>query len=113
VLGTVNYMAPEMLSSSAGGDIRSDVYSLGVTLFEILTRRLPFDGDDIGELAAHHRQDLPGDVRAQVPHLPTRAARLVHRILAKDPLRRPLPREVIDRLVRLEVETFDERYAVA
>ena len=113
VLGTVNYMAPEMLSSSAGGDTRSDVYSLGVALFEILTGRLPFDGDDIGELAAHHRQDLPGDVRAQVPHLPTRAARLVHRMLAKDALRRPLPREVIDRLIRLEVETFDERYAVA
>jgi len=110
VLGTVNYMAPEMLSSSSGGDIRSDVYSLGVTLFEILTGRLPFDIEDIGELAAHHRQNLLGDVRAQVPHLPTRAARLVHRMLAKEPLRRPPPHEVVDRLARLEVETFAERY---
>jgi serine/threonine-protein kinase len=110
VLGTLNYMAPEVLYSSRGGDIRSDVYSLGVTLFEMLTGHLPFDSEDVAELASQHRQDLPSDVRSLAPHVPTRAARLVHQMLAKEPLRRPLPRDVVQRLVQIEIETFAERY---
>ena len=51
VLGTINYIAPEMLFSALGGDHRSDIYSLGVTLFEMLTGRLPFDAQDVAELA--------------------------------------------------------------
>ncbi len=113
VLGTLNYMAPEVLYSSVGGDIRSDVYSLGVTLFEMLTGHLPFDSDDVAKLAAQHRQELPSDVRRLAPHVPTRAARLVHQMLAKEPLRRPLPQDVIQRLVQIEIETFAERYTFA
>jgi serine/threonine-protein kinase len=109
VLGTLSYIAPELLFSALGGDIRSDIYSLGATLFEILTGHLPFDAQNVAELAVKHRQEAPADLRGLVPQLPTRAARLVHRMLAKEPLRRPLPGEVIDRLVALEIETFGER----
>jgi serine/threonine-protein kinase len=111
ILGTLRYIAPEMLFSAQGGDIRSDIYSLGVTLFEMFTGRVPFDAEDVAELAAQHRQELPGDLRSLVPHLPTRAARLVHHMLSKEPLRRPVPRDVVDRLTALEIETFAERYA--
>jgi serine/threonine protein kinase len=110
VVGTLNYAAPEILCSALAGDIRSDIYSLGVTLFEILTGHLPFDAQDVAELAAQHRQETPADLRGLVPHLPTRAARLVHRMLSKEPLRRPLPSDVIDRLAALEIETFAERH---
>jgi serine/threonine protein kinase len=109
VLGTIHYIAPEMLYSALGGDFKSDIYSLGVSLFEMLTGRLPFDGQDIAELALQHRQDLPGELRSLMPHLPTRAARLVHQMLSKEPLRRPPPRDVIERLTALEIETFAER----
>lgn len=111
VLGTLNYMAPELLYSSAGGNVRSDVYSLGVTLFELLTGRLPFDADDVSELASQHRQALPADLRHHEPRIPVRAARLVQQMLAKEPLRRPTPREVVERLIALEIETFAERFA--
>jgi serine/threonine protein kinase len=111
VLGTIQYIAPEMLYSSLGGDTHSDVYSLGVTMFEMLTGRLPFDAQDIAELAAQHRQGLPGDLRSLLPHLPTRAARLANQMLAKEPLRRPLPRDLVDRLAALEIETFADRSA--
>jgi serine/threonine-protein kinase len=112
VLGTIHYIAPEMLYSALGGDIRSDVYSLGVTLFEMLTGRLPFDAEDIAELATQHRQELPGDLRSLVPHLPTRAARLTHQMLAKEPLRRPLLGDLVARLAALEIETFAERPSI-
>ncbi len=110
LLGTLNYMAPELLYSSSGGSVRSDVYSLGVTLFELLTGRLPFDADDVAELAVQHRQELPGDLRSRQPRIPLRAARLVQQMLAKEPLRRPTPAEVVERLVALEIETFAERF---
>jgi len=110
VLGTIHYLAPEALYSSLGSDIHADVYSLGVILFRMLAGRLPFDADDIAELASQHRQELPQDLRSIVPELPTRAARLLRQMLAKEPLRRPLPDEVVDRLVSLEIETFAERF---
>jgi serine/threonine protein kinase len=113
VVGTMQYLAPEMIYSSDGGDVRSDIYSLGVTLFEILTGHLPFDADNVADLARQHRQELPAEVRGMVPHVPTRAARLVQRMLAKDPLRRPAPIELVDRLAALEIETFAERHWVA
>ncbi|REK10838.1 MAG: serine/threonine protein kinase [Planctomycetota bacterium] len=109
LLGTINYMAPEMLYSSYGGDVQSDVYSLGVMLFEMLAGRLPFDAQDVAELALQHRQQLPGDVRTLAPRVPLRAARLVKQMLAKEPLRRPAPEELVERLIALEIETFAER----
>ncbi|HEY2894493.1 MAG TPA: serine/threonine-protein kinase [Pirellulales bacterium] len=110
VLGTLRYAAPEMLYTAEGGDSSSDIYSLGVTLFEMFTGHVPFDAEDVAELAAQHRQELPADLRSLVPHLPTRAARLVHNMLAKQPLRRPVARDVVNRLAALEIETFAERF---
>jgi serine/threonine-protein kinase len=113
VLGTIQYMAPEQLSSTWMADIRSDVYSLGVTLFEMFVGRTPFGAEEVSELAVQHRQDLPGDLRSLVPHLPTRAARLVQHMLAKQPLRRPAPQEVVRRLTALEIDTFAERTSLS
>ncbi|HEY1785713.1 MAG TPA: serine/threonine-protein kinase [Pirellulales bacterium] len=110
IVGTLAYMAPEMIVSTLAADIRSDLYSLGVTLYELLSGRLPFDGSDAAQLAAQHCQELPTDLRVLTPHLPTHVARLVRQMLAKEPLRRPqTPRELIDRLAALEIETFADR----
>lgn len=112
VMGTCNYLAPEMVSSALRADIRSDIYSLGVMLFEMLAGRLPFAAPDLAGLIELHQHARAPDLRRLVPHLPTGVIRLVREMLAKEPLRRPqTPRELIDRLVGLEIATFAERAA--
>jgi len=109
VMGTYNYIAPEMITSALRPDIRSDIYSLGVVLFEALSGRLPFEGDDLAGLATQHIEARPPELRHLVPQLPIGVTRLVHEMLAKEPLRRPqTPAELIERLVALEIETFGE-----
>jgi serine/threonine protein kinase len=107
VAGTVGYMAPEMITSAVRPDIRSDLYSLGATLFEMLTGRLPFEARNLAELAQKHRQDTPLALRALAPNLPRNVVDLVRELLAKDPFRRPqTPQELVTRLAALEIENF-------
>lgn len=105
--GTLAYIAPEMVTSTLAAGPRSDIYSLGVTMYEMLTGRRPWDSDDPGELATLHREAKPADVRALRPNIPEPVADLVHSMLAKDPLRRPgAASELATRLVRLEIDCF-------
>ncbi len=110
VLGTCNYMAPEWITSALRPDIRSDVYSLGAMLYEMLSGRPPFLGRSLAELAGQHCRAIPPSLRILAPHLPADVVRLVHRMLAKEPLRRPqTPAELAERLSRLEIRAFSER----
>ena len=59
VYGTLNYMAPEALTSSLATSPQSDVYSLGVTLYEMLAGGLPFVGRDAEQLIRQHREAKP------------------------------------------------------
>jgi eukaryotic-like serine/threonine-protein kinase len=110
IMGTASYLAPEYFTSALRADIRSDIYSLGAVLFEILSGRLPFLGEDLAELAVQHRQAVPPALGKLAPHVPGEVAALVRRMMAKQPLRRPQsPRELVDRLAALEIATFSER----
>ncbi len=112
IRGTPWYLAPEYVSSSHKIDVRSDIYSLGVVLYQMLAGRLPFHGKTMEQLAMAHKQTAPPMLRGIVPQISPRAAGLVHRMLAKDPLRRPQsPGELVTELVRLEIEAFSERAA--
>jgi serine/threonine-protein kinase len=105
--GTLAYIAPEMVTSALAAGPRSDIYSLGVTLYEMLTGRRPWESDDPGELAVLHREAKPIDIRALRPDVSAAVAGLIHSMLAKDPLRRPgSARELAARLVRLEIASF-------
>jgi serine/threonine-protein kinase len=107
VAGTWNYIAPETISSAGGCDPRSDLYSLGATLYEMLAGRPPFAGQSLAEVAAAHRQTTPRPLDELVPDLPPQAVSLVHQLLAKHPLRRPAcATGVVRRLVALEIATL-------
>lgn len=110
VVGTPRYMAPEMFTSACSADARSDLYSLGATLYEMLAGRPPFDASEPAELISQHRQDKPACIRDAAPGTAKPVASLVHRLLAKDPLRRPDSAEAVaDELARLEIACFAYR----
>jgi len=112
-LGTLCYCAPELMISRLRGDVRSDLYSLAVVLYEMLAGTMPFESHDPGEIVRRHREELPLDVRILAPHIPAKIARLINIMLSKDPLRRvQTAAEMIQRLTALEIETFSQRSLV-
>ncbi|MEY8877170.1 MAG: serine/threonine-protein kinase [Leptothrix sp. (in: b-proteobacteria)] len=84
VLGSPFYMSPEQLAGH-GLDGRSDLYALGVLLFQLLTARLPFNGPTVGHLIHAIAHDTPVDVRAMRPGLPEPLANIVTILLQKRP----------------------------
>jgi eukaryotic-like serine/threonine-protein kinase len=110
LMGTVEYVSPETITSAFAADARSDFYSLGAVLYRMLTGRAPYPARDLAELATQHRQREALDVRTLAPHVPREVARLVHELLAKEPLRRPQSAgELIERLAGLEIACFGAR----
>jgi serine/threonine-protein kinase len=105
--GSLAYAAPETLLSTLAADVRSDVYSLGATLYEMLSGRRPHAAAQPGQLLELVRTERPVCLRKLRPELPRPIASLVHRMLSKDPLRRPQSyAELIGELERLEIACF-------
>lgn len=108
--GTPAYMAPELFQPTHQLTAATDVYSLGVLLYQLLVGTLPFQDEDPMELVNAHLETPPPALRQKLPQVPTRLARLVRRMLAKEPLRRPTTEELIATLAMLEIDTFSERF---
>jgi len=87
ILGTAQYLAPEQARGEAV-DERSDLYSVGVVLYEMLTGRVPFRGDSAVTVALKHVNELPPEPAELVPGLPYSLNQIVLKALAKDPNRR-------------------------
>ncbi len=87
-LGTFDYISPEQARDPRNADVRSDIYSLGCTLFYMLTGRPPFPEGTVLQKLLQHQGDEPPDVRELRPDLPEEVSRVLRRMMAKDPRRR-------------------------
>jgi serine/threonine-protein kinase len=88
MLGTPLYMSPEQMQSSKGADAQSDIWSLGVILFELLTGKVPFDGESVAELAVKTATQPPPSLRGFRPELAPELEAVVLRCLDRDRSRR-------------------------
>lgn len=101
-LGTFDYISPEQARDPRMADVRSDIYSLGCTLFFLLTGQPPFpEGTALQKLLSHSQEDPP-DVRSFRPELSPRVTALLHKMLAKRPgQRQQTPADVMRDLSQL------------
>jgi serine/threonine-protein kinase len=102
MLGTFDYISPEQARDPRVADVRSDLYSLGCTLFFMLAGQPPFPEGTALQKVLRHSTDEPPDVRQFRPELGSRTAALVSRLLSKKPSQRhQSPAELINDLLLL------------
>jgi serine/threonine protein kinase/tetratricopeptide (TPR) repeat protein len=87
IMGTPDYMSPEQLEGKEA-DQRSDIYSLGAVLFEMVAGEPPFEGETPLVVAARHKTEQPRDPAELNPQTPAALGRLILRCLEKDPEKR-------------------------
>ena len=101
IMGTPHYMSPEQAKGQRA-DIRSDIYSLWVVLYQMLTGQLPFDADTPWEVIRQHVEIQAGPVRQVRPEVPPSLELVVARCLQKDPVDRyQTPHEVARALAQV------------
>jgi hypothetical protein len=81
--GTFRYAAPEVYAGRL--DARSDLYAVGVLLYELATGEKPFDGDDVAEVVRAQRRSAPPDPRERRPKIPVGLAELINALLEPEP----------------------------
>jgi serine/threonine-protein kinase len=86
-MGTPDYMSPEQ-AQGLNADFRSDIYSLGIVLFEVFTGALPFTGDTMMQVVLGHIRTPPPPPRQLNPRIPERLEAVILKAVEKDPGRR-------------------------
>lgn len=89
IAGTPNYMSPEQGDFNRPIDLRADMYSLGATLYHLLTGLIPFGGDDPLTVIRRHRHDFLANPRDVMPAVPPALAVVTSRLMMKQPEDRP------------------------
>jgi eukaryotic-like serine/threonine-protein kinase len=109
-MGTPLYMSPEQVEGRAL-DPRSDIYSFGVTCYQMLAGCSPFSGDTALSIALQHLRKQPDPLENHRPDLPAALCRLVHRMLAKSPEHRfQSALELLGELRRVQVTYLGESW---
>jgi serine/threonine-protein kinase len=107
-MGTPLYMSPEQVE---GGlvDPRSDIYSLGITLYHMLAGKPPFEGENALAIAVQHVKNEATPLQRLRPDIPTELAELIHQMMAKQPQDRiQSPNEIVKTLRKIDVDVDDD-----
>lgn len=87
VMGSVHYLPPEQ-ASGKGSTIKSDIYSMGILMYELLTGNVPFKGDNAVEIALKHMKEKIPSIRKQNPAIPQSVENILLKATAKNPRNR-------------------------
>ncbi len=87
VMGSVHYLPPEQ-ANGKGASLQSDIYSMGVVMYELLTGKLPFRGDNAVEIALKHLKEPMPDIKEELPNLPNSICNIILKATAKNPKNR-------------------------
>lgn len=99
IMGTPNYISPEQASGTADIDIRSDIYSLGATLFHLTTGRTPYGGNSVAVIMGKHVSAPTPDPREKNKDLSANASAIIMKMMAKNIEKRyQTPRQLLDDL---------------
>lgn len=106
VIGTPEYMSPEQCRHSNKVTFKSDVYSLGVILFELLSGRVPFESDSATELMAKHMYEPLPRLQQLAPDAPGQLIEIAEQMLEKDPEKRPSVEQLLHLLESAASQLF-------
>ncbi len=109
VLGKVDYLAPELCAFDEETETCSDLFSLGVTLFEMLTGQLPYPHGTIEQTLRRHSGEPPADIRDLAEGLPSSLVNLIDRLLSRRPQDRPRAGQVVQHIIALESTLIGRR----
>lgn len=87
VMGSVHYLPPEQANGN-GSTLQSDIYSMGILMYELLTGKLPYKGDNAVEIALKHLKESLPPIKEELPDLPQSIANIVKKATAKNPKNR-------------------------
>ena len=86
-MGSVHYFPPEQ-ASGKGATLQSDIYSIGILMYELLTGKLPFRGDNAVEIALKHLKEPMPSIRDEIPDIPQSVENIILKATAKNPKNR-------------------------
>ncbi len=109
VMGSVHYLPPEQ-ASGKGSTIKSDIYSMGIIFYELLSGSLPFRGDNAVEIALKHMRETLPSLREENPSIPQSIENIIKKATAKNPKNRYDSARTMheDLLTALDEERMDE-----
>jgi formylglycine-generating enzyme required for sulfatase activity/tRNA A-37 threonylcarbamoyl transferase component Bud32 len=114
VVGTPDFLAPEQAMDAHKVDIRADLYSLGCTLYYLLTAKVPFPGDNFTQKLVAHQMEEPTPVERHRPDVPASVVAVVRKLMSKKPEGRyQTPAELAEELARIGKHLSGEQPASA
>jgi len=105
ILGTPSYISPEQIKNSKNVDARSDIYSLGASLYHLVTGKIPFEANSAVEIMVKHLEKIPEPPNVLNPSLSGPFCELIMRMLEKSPEERIQSMEQLEWELRQMVET--------